>query len=299
MSDTGEPLRPLRVRMAAAVRAAGKPQFVVEKDYALGHLLAAIYELPQLRDALVFKGGTCLRKAYFHGYRFSEDLDFTSRAPIDCEVVLQGLTDVADLMVRQLEPAGPFVVTVTEEIHREPHPRGQCVFRVQVQFPWMRTPSCRIKVEVSTSEPLLGGAKERDLIHDFPGEELRAMLQTYSLEEVVAEKLRALLQSRQHLRDRGWLRNRPRDLYDLHHLWQQREIPINWTKVGELLPRKAEAYDVAYENAGDFLDPQVIAGIERDWEAQLANFVPHLPSFNEAVAALREILDEVAPTHTA
>lgn len=46
MPDVGEPLRPLRVRMAAAVRAAGKPQFVVEKDYALGHFLAAIYDVP-------------------------------------------------------------------------------------------------------------------------------------------------------------------------------------------------------------------------------------------------------------
>ena len=35
----GPPLRPLRVRMAEAVRAAGKPQFVVEKDYALSYLL--------------------------------------------------------------------------------------------------------------------------------------------------------------------------------------------------------------------------------------------------------------------
>jgi predicted nucleotidyltransferase component of viral defense system len=32
---------------------------------------------------LVFKGGTCLRKFYFDGYRFSEDLDFTAVAFID------------------------------------------------------------------------------------------------------------------------------------------------------------------------------------------------------------------------
>ena len=43
MADADAPqARPLRVRMAAAVRAAGKPQFVVEKDYALSYLLAGI-----------------------------------------------------------------------------------------------------------------------------------------------------------------------------------------------------------------------------------------------------------------
>jgi predicted nucleotidyltransferase component of viral defense system len=30
-----------------------------------------------LRDTLVFKGGTALKKCYFGDYRFSEDLDFT------------------------------------------------------------------------------------------------------------------------------------------------------------------------------------------------------------------------------
>lgn len=55
------------MRIAGAVGAAGKRQFVVEKDYALSYLLAGIAETPLLRESLVFKGGTCLRKAYFPG----------------------------------------------------------------------------------------------------------------------------------------------------------------------------------------------------------------------------------------
>jgi predicted nucleotidyltransferase component of viral defense system len=50
---------------------------VVEKDYVLGWLLAAISDHPALGPAWVFKGGTCLKKCYFETYRFSEDLDFT------------------------------------------------------------------------------------------------------------------------------------------------------------------------------------------------------------------------------
>ncbi len=50
---------------------------VVEKDYVLGWLLAAVNANATLSSSWVFKGGTCLKKCYFETYRFSEDLDFT------------------------------------------------------------------------------------------------------------------------------------------------------------------------------------------------------------------------------
>jgi len=46
---------------------------VVEKDHVIGWLLAAIYQQSRLAAALVFKGGTCLKKCFFETYRFSED----------------------------------------------------------------------------------------------------------------------------------------------------------------------------------------------------------------------------------
>ena len=54
---------------------------VLEKDYALGWLLAGIGEHPATRDTWIFKGGTCLKKCFFETYRFSEDLDFTLTDP--------------------------------------------------------------------------------------------------------------------------------------------------------------------------------------------------------------------------
>src|ERR1035437_3250298 len=50
---------------------------VVEKDYVLGWLLAAVSQVPEIRDHWIFKGGTCIKKCYFETYRFSEDLDFS------------------------------------------------------------------------------------------------------------------------------------------------------------------------------------------------------------------------------
>ena len=54
---------------------------VVEKDYALGWMLAAFGEPAETRDTWLFKGGTCLKKCFFETYRFSEDLDFTLLEP--------------------------------------------------------------------------------------------------------------------------------------------------------------------------------------------------------------------------
>src|ERR1700674_4629909 len=52
---------------------------IVEKDYALGWILAGINAHEELAESWLFKGGTCLKKCYFETYRFSEDLDFTLR----------------------------------------------------------------------------------------------------------------------------------------------------------------------------------------------------------------------------
>lgn len=49
----------------------------IEKDYVLSWILFAISKNEILSKAMVFKGGTVLKKAYFEDYRFSEDLDFT------------------------------------------------------------------------------------------------------------------------------------------------------------------------------------------------------------------------------
>ena len=48
----------------------------VDLDYALGWVLRGLIAQPEVTTRWIFKGGTCLRKCYFEGYRFSEDLDF-------------------------------------------------------------------------------------------------------------------------------------------------------------------------------------------------------------------------------
>ena len=50
---------------------------LIEKDLLLQGLLVELSKSEYFSENFVFKGGTCLTKAYFGYYRFSEDLDFT------------------------------------------------------------------------------------------------------------------------------------------------------------------------------------------------------------------------------
>ena len=107
---------------------------VVEKDYVLGWLLAAIGADPVLGRTFIFKGGTCLKKCYFETYRFSEDLDFTlvEGAPADADAltvafsrVAQRLQDVAGLEL----PPSQFRFEVYQNPRGRPSIEGRVYYR--------------------------------------------------------------------------------------------------------------------------------------------------------------------------
>lgn len=60
----------------------------VDKDWVLGQLLNGMYQQRFFVDNLIFKGGTCIKKLYFHEYRFSEDIDFSSKVVIEKQEVM-------------------------------------------------------------------------------------------------------------------------------------------------------------------------------------------------------------------
>lgn len=71
-------LLPLSTRLSDECLRSAVAHHIIEKDYALSWILAGIAEIPILKQHLIFKGGTCLKKCYFGSYRYSEDLDFSA-----------------------------------------------------------------------------------------------------------------------------------------------------------------------------------------------------------------------------
>lgn len=62
-------IEPKEINKVAAANRVNDRQ--IEKDYVLSWVLFAISKNEILNKALVFKGGTVLKKAYFEDYRFS------------------------------------------------------------------------------------------------------------------------------------------------------------------------------------------------------------------------------------
>ena len=109
---------------------------------------------------------------------------------------------------------------------------------------------------------------QREIMHEY-GEPLKVEVSTYSLEEVVAEKLRAVLQQLDQLESRGWVRTRARDFYDL------------WSVLGTY----QEGLD--FDSPEDFFDPRIVDNVLLEWESSLEPLVRGPPPFATVKDELR------------
>lgn len=129
-------MRTLQVRIQKAVRETGVNQIVLERDYAQSYVLLGIASRPRLRDSLVFKGGTALRKVHLPGYRFSEDLDFSGEGAPKGEALARAVRLAVEAGQAAAREFAPVTMVVRRQMERGPHPGGQEAFVVRVQFPW-------------------------------------------------------------------------------------------------------------------------------------------------------------------
>jgi predicted nucleotidyltransferase component of viral defense system len=277
----------VRQLLRAQARKLGVRLDIIEKDYAISYLVAAIAETPALIP-IVLKGGTALRKAYYADYRFSEDLDYSTLDGRPLPDLPEAINAAVRRMAERLNERGPFMVTHEPLLLREPHPGGQAAYLVRVRFPGQRQALCRLKVEITVDEPVLLPVESRPLRHGFD-EELPAMLRVYALAEIVAEKLRALLQSARHLRERGWGASRVcRDYYDLwsvlrHGDWQGYSIP-------DLVRRKSDLRRVTFSSPQDFLAEELLNVARREWRAQLLPFLSQPVPVEQVLSDLQILL---------
>ena len=282
----------LERRFRQEARRRGVPRDAVEKDFALSYALAGIFGVQQLAATLVFKGGTALRKGYFADYRYSEDLDFTAVGELSAEALEAAVAIAREGCRDLLLTKGSFDVTTDRYPIRGEHPGGQRAFRLHIQFPWQRRPLCSIKIEVTLDESVLLPPVVRPLIHDFD-EPLSATMRCYALEEIVAEKLRALLQTKAHLDQRGWARPRARDYFDLWQLLVHRGVPLDRATVGAVLPQKCRVRGVDFVTAADFFAATVIERARLDWSQDLPRLAADMPGFDRCLSDLRPQIEQI------
>jgi len=280
-------MKPLRLRLEEARKRLGIPWDVLERDYLISWILAGISRVDALRETLVFKGGTALKKCYFGDYRFSEDLDFSSlgKAPTGAEME-RAMCAAGDMAAGLLNEYAPIEIVCERYTENDPHPGGQEAFIIRARFPWQRLPQTRLMIEVTMDEKILRFPEECTIIHKY-GEPLDARLRVYALEEIIAEKLRAILQHVEKLNTRGWSRSRARDYYDLWRVLDTFGDRMNLAGFESFLQEKCAVRGVTFKGSDDFFDVKMLSYVEKTWEQWLGPLVPGLPSFDAVINALR------------
>ena len=280
-------MKPLRNRLQEARKRLGIPWEILERDYVLSWLLAGISQVEALHDTLIFKGGTALKKCFFGDYRFSEDLDFSAMGDVPIgEVMEEAIREACDRAARLLDEFAPVEIVCERYTEREPHPGGQETFTIRVRLPWHRAPQTRVMVETALDEKILKPVQKRSIIHDY-GEPLAARVKVYALEEIVAEKLRAILQHVEMLKERGWTRSRARDYYDLWRVLGAFQERLDFSGFSDFLRSKCTVRNVSFDGPDDFFQETMLNYVDKTWQQWLGPLIPDLPDFATVIDDLR------------
>jgi uncharacterized protein len=190
-------------------RAVGVRDQQIEKDYILSWILKGIAKHEQLSKAIVFKGGTVLKKIYFEDYRFSEDLDFTLfNHEISTENIFEWFRETFDFIKEEAN-------IPLEIIDDNEHEDGGINFYISYLGPLGGQGKNKwVKIDISRSEQLVFEPVLKDVFIDYTDLE-RYQLLCYPLEEVLVEKMRSVMQ-----------RMQARDFYDIWYLLEQHGMDL-------------------------------------------------------------------------
>lgn len=239
-----------------------------EKDYVILWTLAGLSQIQSFADGWVFKGGTCLRHCYYSGYRFSDDLDFSCRPESGgmeaAQEVLQRMAgwvrETSGIRMAVNKPRtipGDFQVEIPLEYSRGgQRTRGLPAVKVHLTFD-----------ESLLTEPVTFAIKAS--YSDLSPFALTA----YSKKEIIAEKMRALLQQQ-----KKW--PRPRDLYDLWFILCRLQEGYEAQELRNLFEKKCQVRKIE-PNLGDLTSGNLKEWNKDAWNNQLKPLMKKVPDFEK------------------
>lgn len=233
----------------------------IEKDYILSWILQGIAQHVNLSEVIVFKGGTVLKKAWFKDYRFSEDLDFTLLDDsITNEQIFSWFAEVFEYIKEEAN-------IPLEIIDDNEHEDGGINFYINYVGPLGGYgQNKRVKVDISRSELLVFEPVLKNLHLAYSDQEEHQLL-CYSLEEVLVEKMRSVIQ-----------RMQARDYYDIWYL-----LEIHGLEVDFYLPEFAKKCESKGYEAKQF--PKTLekrkAQYKGRWTKSMADQIKNLPEFEQ------------------
>lgn len=247
-----------RAELSRFIGVTGSTLGQVEKDFFQHILLCAISR--HSAGELVFKGGTALQKM---GYvdRFSEDLDFTAVEPIDIEKIIK----------ISLEAISRYNYSASFDRKRDGG--GSSGFRLKIEGPLFRRGKgvCTITMDISTRETIILPPEFREFSPVYPNI-LPYILKNIALEEIMAEKVRAIM-----------TRKRPRDLYDISMLIR-RGIEID----GSIIQNKLDYYDLRFDRES-FM--KRVKDLEKSWRSEMDQLTNSETGFKECFEIVKNAFE--------
>lgn len=245
------------------------PEAVIERDYCLSWFLFGLARSP-LKNKLIFKGGTALRRCYFEDYRFSEDLDYTLIEEITLDDILNGFENI---YIWVKDESG----IVFANVRREPSSINTHTFYISYIGP-LPGKEKEVKVDVTFKEKIIKPIEEKSIIKtyeeydDFLDE---PKIKVYSLDEVAIEKICALFSP---------ARNEPRDLYDIYHLIENEKLDITSLVhcVEDKMNFKGSSLD---KNRNEFLKKE--QRLKKLWEKRLSQQMASLPEYDDIFRSVK------------
>jgi len=179
----------------------------VERDYVFGWVIYGLFTFSSLKDNIFLKGGNALRKGYFENTRFSADLDFGIPGDMDQNHILEEINGICSFIS---EKSGIEFVLNENKVKEKftatdvPIP-GLKVYEARVYFKDFYGNSDHIRIKISMDitrfDKVLLPIQNVPIIHPYSDfEELKCEIRCMKLEEIIATKLKCLLQ-RQHAPD--------------------------------------------------------------------------------------------------
>jgi len=277
-------IREAEVRRIAAIKKVDP--MVIDLDYSLSWILLGMKNTSSNLLGLILKGGTSLRKCYFPDYRFSEDLDFTATAPLS-ESTIGNLIEISFEWIREHDGPDFTIQPFRFEVVNDEYGKESYQIRAYYRGPlnWGGSPRS-IKLDVTRAEKLLLPTIDRKVFHPYSDEEQfeTIELSCYSLEEVMAEKIRAIGGQRRFAISR--------DLYDIYNLL---DADINLDAVKQILPEKFASKGLDL-NAMDIRSLENrYSEFEHDWNRRLLYLVPNNQQIFELVwLRVRNLIKELS-----
>jgi predicted nucleotidyltransferase component of viral defense system len=264
----------------------GVVKSTIDKDWALGHFLDAIYSVEELRKNLIFKGGTCLRKCYIPDYRFSEDLDFTSNNP-DFKLKEGHLAEITSLLFQRVGML-THIESLKDLIYNDQLVGYEAIVKFWgADHPRNETPpspqrwQTKIKIEIILYESLLFDIQHKDVVHGYSDKltENAIGIPCYSIEEVLSEKMRSLVQ-------RSY--TAPRDLYDLWYLSRHyKNVELKNLKKAFL--KKMEFKRHTFSGIDQLLNPENDRPLKNAWKNSLRHQISgELPEYESVKQILKD-----------